>query len=146
MNRTFLCLYNDMFLSLKQVNCYIGKSIAKPLFLLSLFDCITSYKLRENQIKCDDCNLKEKYGEYSKRYLNKTPVVVPYYHLSSSEFYHLVWKKDFTLTLNRHTPSAKYLREHLQYAKLDDELWELLQDDDNREYFRRNIINRYLLK
>ena len=44
------------------------------------------------------------------------------------------------------TPSAKYLREHLQYAKLDDELWKLLQDADNREYFRRNIINRYLSK
>ena len=48
--------------------------------------------------------------------------------------------------LNRHTPSAKYLREHLQYAKLDDELWELLQDAENREYFKQNIMNRYILK
>ena len=42
------------------------------------------------------------------------------------------------------SPSAKYLREHLLYAKLDDDLWELLQDTESREYIKQNIIRRYL--
>ena len=83
MNNILLSLYNDMFLSLKQGNCCVGKSIAKPLFLLSLFDGIALLKMRENQIKSDDFYLKEKYEEYNIHYLNKTPITVPYYHLSS---------------------------------------------------------------
>ena len=40
----------------------------------------------------------------------------------------------------------KYLRENLLYAKFDDELWEILQDAESREYIRRNIITRFLTK
>ncbi len=41
---------------------------------------------------------------------------------------------------------GKYLRENLLYAKLDDELWELLQDAESREYLRESIVKRYLTK
>lgn len=47
---------------------------------------------------------------------------------------------------NSHTPSAAFLREHLDYAKLDDDLWEILQDPINREYLRQVIIAKYLKK
>lgn len=144
MTHILLSTYNDMFLTLKQGNCNMGKSIAKPVYLLSLFDCIASFKLQENKIKFGDADLDERYEKYSSYYLNKTPISVPYFHLSSSSFYHLIWKGDFSHKSSMHTPSAKYLREHLHYAKLDEELWELVQDAGNREYFRRNIIARYL--
>lgn len=68
------------------------------------------------------------------------------YHLGSSEYYHLVWKTNSRPPMNTHTPSEKYLRENLMYAKFDDELWGILQDAESREYIRRNIITRFLTK
>lgn len=41
-------------------------------------------------------------------------------------------------------PSGKILREYLAYAKLDDDLWELLQEENNREYLKNCIIEQYL--
>lgn len=68
----------------------------------------------------------------------------PFFHLSSASFYHLIWKQGAEVLKKFTTPSAKYLREHLLYAKLDDELWELLQDAESREYIKQSIIRRYL--
>ena len=59
-------------------------------------------------------------------------------------FYHLIWRQGLEPPVKTVTPSAKYLRENLLYAKLDDELWDLLQDAENREYLKRSIIERYL--
>lgn len=70
----------------------------------------------------------------------------PFFHLSSAPFYHLIWKQESESPKKSTTPSAKYLRENLLYAKLDDELWELLQDAESREYIKQNIIRRYLTK
>ena len=41
------------------------------------------------------------------------------------------------------TPSAKYLRENVQYASFDNALWDLLQDEETRNYFREVIINHF---
>ena len=64
--------------------------------------------------------------------------------MSSEPFYELVWKEGTRPPILSHTPSAKYLREHLAYAKLDDDLWALLQEAENREYLRQVIIDQYL--
>lgn len=72
--------------------------------------------------------------------------VRPFFHLSSASFYRLIWKQGVEQSNKASTPSAKYLRENLLYAKLDDELWELLQDAENRDYIKQNIIRRYLTK
>jgi hypothetical protein len=37
-----------------------------------------------------------------------------------------------------------YLKENLLYAKLDDDLWNLLQSSKNREYIKERIKERYL--
>lgn len=66
--------------------------------------------------------------------------------LNTAPFYHLVWKEENRPPIKGHTPSAKYLQEHLLYAKLDDELWELLQNAEYREFIRKSIITRFLYK
>ena len=105
-------------------------------------------KLERNQLLWSDINLIDSYNRLMLQYgePNKIPLVVPYYHLSSTQFYHLVWQKENRPPIKGHTPSAKYLRENLLYAKLDDELWELLQDAESREYLRESIVKRYLTK
>lgn len=96
----------------------------------------------------NDNNLKDIYNTFA-RYYNETnlaPIILPYFHLNSSDFYHLIWREENRPPYNGKTPSEKYLRENLLYAKLDDELWEILQDAESREYIRRNIITRFLTK
>ncbi|MFA6831593.1 MAG: hypothetical protein WCR36_04925 [Bacteroidaceae bacterium] len=143
-----LNLYSDYILSIKRGNGIHGKSKAKPLFVLSIIECISLNALTTNQIKWDDKNLNNWYKRLNTKYdkSNKSSMIMPFYHISSSSFYHFIWKNKERPPIGGHTPSAKYLRENLLYAKLDDELWELLQDSDNREYLRTKIIKNYLTK
>lgn len=141
-------MYNDLLLSIKQGNGTNGKSIAKPVLMLSVLEAISSLELRQNHILWNDETLKNTYNDYMAQYApqNMSPIIVPFYHLASAPFYHLIWATESRPPIKGHTPSGKYLRENLIYAKLDDELWDLLQDPDNREYLKQNIINRYLTK
>lgn len=141
-------IYNDLLLSIKQGNGVNGKSIAKPILILSIIEAVSKSELQHNRILWNEEVLKKSYNDYMEKYdlHNMSPIIVPYYHLASSEFYHLVWKSESRPPIKGHTPSGKYLREHLLYAKLDDELWDLLQDADSRNYLKQNIINRYLTK
>ncbi len=141
-----LNLYCDYILSIKRGNGIHGKSRAKPLLVLSIIECISLNLLKQNQIKWDDSCLIYLYNQRSNEYddSNKLSIIVPYYHITSSPFYHLIWKRKERLAISGHTPSDKYLRENLLYAKLDDELWNLLQDAENKEILKHKIINNYL--
>lgn len=148
MNSFTVNLYNDLILSIKCGNGVSGKSIANPLFILSILECIALGNLDENKILFNDYRLKDTYYAFARYYkeIKLTPIILPYYHLNSSEFYHLVWREKNRPAYNGKTPSEKYLKEYLMYAKLDDDLWEILQDVESREYIRKNIIIRFFTK
>lgn len=143
-----LSLYNDLILSIKLGRGVDGFSNAKPIFLLTILEGIALRQFECNKIIWNDKFLQKTYDAYMRYYneQNKTPLVLPYYHLNTAPFYHLVWKEEIRPPIKGHTPSAKYLQEHLLYAKLDDELWELLQNVEYREYIRKSIITRFLYK
>lgn len=136
-----------MFLAIKRGNGIAGRSNAKPLFLLSVIECISLHKLNENKIMWDDEEIEKSYHAFAGYYEqdNKSSIIVPYYHLSTAPFFHLVWIDEKNRPpMNRKTPSEKYLRENLVCAYFDDELWKLLNDAECREFLRRNIIERFL--
>ena len=149
--KALLVTYTDMILSLVLGNYRGNISLSKPLYLLSLIECVSYGKLCSNKINFDDVYLQQMFiSKYEKVYGERTcclsTFLKPFYHLASSPFYHLIWKCGSESPSMSYSPSAKYLREHLLYAKLDDELWELLQDAESREYIKDNIIRRYLNK
>ena len=149
--KALLASYTDMILSLTLGNYRGGISLSKPLYLLSLIECVKSDKLCCNKFGLEDVCLQQMFiSQYEKAYGEKTcslsTFLKPFYHLASSPFYHLTWKCGFEPPSMSSSPSAKYLREHLLYAKLDDELWNILQDAESREYIKQNIIRRYLKK
>ena len=74
-------------------------------------------------------------------YSATTPYQYPLYFLENEDFYHLKWKDNKVVT---HTPSAKLIRENVKYAYLDNALWDLLQEKEMRDHFRRIIENHYL--
>ena len=108
--------------------------------------------MTENEIMISNEFIRKRFGQLyeqvngNKKGYEVSFFVRPFFHLSSASFYHLIWKQGVELSKMASTPSAKYLRENLLYAKLDDELWELLQDAENRNYIKQNIISRYLTK
>lgn len=127
-------------------------SVSKPLYILSIIKAIESKELTENKIFPTDKLIRNLFGQlYEQVNNNKKGYLAdffnrPFFHLSNAPFYHLIWKDESKIPNFSSTPSGKYLREHLLYAKLDDELWDLLQDADSRNYLKQNIINRYLTK
>ncbi len=146
---SYLAIYTDMLLSLQLGNYRGIVSLSKPLYVLAIIASIKS--IENNRIYIDNLVIERQFKKLYQRFqgdfaYTRAAYIAPFFHLASSEFYHLMWNDKVEPPSMSSTPSAKYLREHLQYAKLDDKLWELLQDTDNREYFRRNIINRYLSK
>lgn len=88
MNRILLDFCNIIFLSLKQRNFCVEKSITGHLSHFRYLTVPFHLNRVKNQRKCDFF-LKEKHEEQSRHYLNKSPVTVPLYPMSSSGFYHL---------------------------------------------------------
>lgn len=116
---------------------------AKPIFCLALIDWSgTSLK---NEIEWNNQIIFSNYESIVNSFgeTPKTPIWKPFYYLSSEPFYSLIWKTTLPDNIGK-LISAKFLRENLLYARLDDELWELLQDPSNREYLKNAIINQYL--
>lgn len=144
--------YADMILSVNTGTIKGSVSVSKPLYILSVINAIESKALTENKIQPTNKFIRDEFGKlYEQVHNNRKGFMVdffnrPFFHLGSSPFYHLIWKEGVEAPKSANTPSGKYLRENLLYAKLDDELWDLLQDADSREYLKQNIINRYLTK
>lgn len=64
--------------------------------------------------------------------------------LQTEPFYQVIWKDENKIIRAAESPSVKQIKEYIIGMKLDDELWELLQDPGNREYLRNCIIKHYL--
>lgn len=67
-----------------------------------------------------------------------TSPIYPYYYLKGEEFYYLIGSH------YPKTPSAKFLRENVEYASLDDDLWQLLQDEGARNEIKEAIISYFI--
>ena len=137
-------MYRQMFLSLRRGNTKGVYSNAKPIFLVSLLDYIAS-GVDSNQISWDDKSFENIYISNFNGYSTSvpTPFWKPFYYMSSEPFYQLIWKETPNDNVLKH-PSGKTLNDFLKFAKLDDQLWILLQDKENREYLKDSIITYYL--
>lgn len=137
--------YKSIVLSIHRGIAFGSPSNAKPLLLLAIIKGI-----EEGQIIGNKIEFNEKIGHDYKmlcKSLEPTrkaaPIFKPFYHSAREEYYNLKWKDGVTPTHKWHTPSAKFLREHLDFAYLDDNLWEILQEQDARKAFKESIITKY---
>jgi len=133
-------MYRDILLSINR-GTYQGRPInAKPLLLLAIFDAIECKKIANNKIFFDP--MESVYSEVSKEQgAKKTPLFKPYYYLQFDQVLHLHWK---TKPYDEKHPSTKFIRDNIDYAYLDNALWDLLQDKETRDYFRKTIEDYYL--
>ncbi len=139
-------MYRIMLLQIKRSTVRGGVIInAKPVFLLTLIDLIEEGKVRNNEFFFDD-NLKTKYEDVHKELLpdaKLTPCYRPYYHLVQDGFWIVKWKNG---VLDPHGLTERRLRENAVYAKLDNVLWDVLQEKEVRDYYREVIKDFFLTK
>lgn len=121
-------------------------SNAKPLFLLTIIKGIEDGSLLGNRIPYSK-ELALSYKFLCQKYepnIVVTPFFKPYYHSTKDGFYNIKWRTITEPPHKWHTPSGKFLAENVDYAYLDDTLWEQLQDKEIREEYKEAIITHYL--
>lgn len=135
-------LYQTYLDAFKSLHCQIvgGKANpAKALIVLSMLDLISEGKDYQNKVRRED--IEKQYIINQQKYGVSTPYQYPLYFMENELFYHLKWKIE---RIKTHTPSAKLVRENVEYAYFDDALYELLQDKSTISEFRTVIENYYL--
>ena len=136
--------YKTAILQLKRGNYNGHVSNAKTYYLLSILERIDKGLLVDNKIKFDD-ESKKFYEIQCLAYKDVvTPFVKPYFHLSSSLFYHIKWTKGTKVESYAKTPSGKFLKEKSDYAYLDDSFWELLKGAEYRKEIKQLIVKTFL--
>ncbi|MBQ7635290.1 MAG: hypothetical protein IJS89_06950 [Bacteroidaceae bacterium] len=131
--------YKNLLHTMKVAKAKGKINLAKPIFMLSILQGIQYGTIIDNHITLSE-SLINTYKAFFNKY-NQTSLtshIYPYYYLKSEEFYHLVGDCD------RKNPTSKYLREHVEYAYLDEELWELLQDEGARNEIKDAIVNFFI--
>lgn len=108
-----------------------GQAYYKPILLLSVIDLITQEKIQDNQILVSD-DLIDTFNKYwrilSSDSSYKGGLHYPFFHLQSEGFWHL----KFTDNFNGLQPkTTNKLKEAVEYARLDPELFELLTDNNS---------------
>ena len=134
-------LYENMLLSLKRNSKNGIASVAKPVYVLSIFEGIKTNMILDNKLYSKD--LIPIYTKICKQEgIDKIPFFYyPYCYLRSDGFYNFRWKGPQIKIIS---PSAKFIRDHIDYAYLDNALWDLLQDAEIRKEYKELIENYYL--
>lgn len=119
-------------------------SNAKPLFVLSLIKLIELGYWEKNEIYYDDYNLKDIFDKMCNEY-NEPQMLFryPFFHLTTESFYNISWKPNVKKPRASESPSSKFLKDNINFAYLDSELWDLLQIRENREILKKAILDKY---
>jgi putative restriction endonuclease len=116
---------------------------AKPIFLVALFEYIERGFAHNNKILFDS-ELKKCYENHYSLYepeKQATPFCKPFFYLQSDGYWQLTWNNN----IEKIIVSAKFLRENVKYASLDNALWDLLQNAEARNILREAVINYFLI-
>lgn len=136
--------YRDLIIFTQRGN-YRGRiSNAKPIFVISLIDAIEKKIFVDNRLLWGNSEFEEIYYKHSKAYHNRTRIILPFFHLDTSEYFHVKWRQKYQGL--SHTPSIKFMKDNVEYAYLDNALWDLLQDKDIRELMKSEIIRFFKLE
>ncbi|MEQ8999963.1 MAG: HNH endonuclease [Coleofasciculus sp. B1-GNL1-01] len=135
--RRTLAFYCDCF---PKINVYKnkqrgGKALNQPVLLLSVIDLIAQGLIQDNKISISD-ELIDTFQKYwnllNAEAFKNSDFALPFFHLKNSEgrFWHL----QFSAAYDGGRPQTiNTLRRDVDYAYLDDQLFELIQDQNHRQ-------------
>ncbi|QIR41772.1 HNH endonuclease (plasmid) [Tolypothrix sp. PCC 7910] len=140
-----LAYYLNKFANLR-VSRSSGVAPNKPILLLSIIELISQNEIRQNQIPLS----AELIATFLKLWSHLEParkpdIGLPFYHLTSDGFWHYQMKLGFEALIAAkvkiRTPST--IRQTVEYAYLDGELWEILQNTQDRTVLTHVLIDSW---
>jgi putative restriction endonuclease len=118
----------------------------KPILLLSVIDLLAQARLTANLIEITP-ELGELFASYWSKILpeRRGYLALPFFHLRSSGFWHLVPKpgQEGVLQASHQVDTLRQLDNLILGARLDDELFQLLQAAEARDALRTALIQTY---
>ena len=119
----------------------------KPILLLCVLDLFDSGEISSNLVEISD-DLVELFGRYWERVLPFTRpgnLALPFFHLQGDGFWHLLLRNEGTL-LGSQITSLTRLREEIVGARMDEDLYDLIRLEENRDRLRSVLIETYFLR
>ena len=118
----------------------------KPILLLSVIEMVSTRQITCNQIPFN----AELIATFLKLWSHLEPVRkpdigLPFYHLTSDRFWHYKMKPGFEGLIKAKVKirTSSTIRETVEYAYLDDELWELLENERDRTVLTQALISAW---
>lgn len=138
--------YLQLFANLRIDRSHGRPAPHKPILLLSIIELIERRIILANEIELTPEIVSTFMNYWNALYPGQKGIVaLPFFHLKSDGFWHLLpnagYEKSFKLI--RHIKSSYQIRDMIKYAYLDNELFELLFLDKNRNMFRQALIKAY---
>jgi putative restriction endonuclease len=117
----------------------------KALLLLSIMDLIAQGEITTNfvELKADLIDTFDLYWLKVMGQDKEGSIVLPFYHMKSEGFWHLVAVSGKEQALNSPIRSLTKMRQYVLGATLDDELYTLLTDPQSRDTLRRVLFETY---
>ena len=138
--------YTERIMSIRQAKIQGEVIVAKPVLMLVLIDGIESGVFTNNRFVLNEW-LEEHYMKLMLQYARHsqfdkpTDINNPFWHLSTDGFWHLQLKTKKEMST---TPSKAWLKENVNYACFDDDLWVMLQNKEWHTRLRDFIVEHKL--
>ncbi|BDI15088.1 hypothetical protein ANSO36C_08900 [Nostoc cf. commune SO-36] len=123
-----------------------GDALNKPILLLSIIDLITQHLITDNRITISD-ELIDTFKKYWQVLASSTfkgsDFALPFFHLKNDngKFWHLRYSSGYDGGRPQTIPK---LKEDVDYAYLDDELFNLIQDEISRQILIDALVSAWL--
>lgn len=141
-----LSYYSRLFTRLRVDRAH-GVAPHKPILVLSVIELIVQEKIKQNQIYLTPELISTflKYWGYFGSDHHRADISLPFFHLTSDKFWHLVPNPGYEAVIaSKNRPrSLEALRNAVKYAYIDDALFELLKDPLSRSSLITILIQKW---
>jgi len=115
----------------------------KPILLLCVLDLFDSGEIPSNFVEISD-DLVELFGKYVERvlpFIRPGSLALPFFHLQGDGFWHLLSRHE-SISLGTQITSLTRLKEEIAGARLDEDLYDLIRSEENRDRLRsvKNVL------
>lgn len=140
--------YKKLFTILNVSRNGENKAPHKPILLITVLELIQSGFIKNNEIQYTNLFVSEFKANWKSLVSIDVPYtpqpLTPFKHMSGEPFWHLVSSRNEDIQ-NWHGQLSKNLIEEYDiFAKFDDELFELAQDENSNKALRQVLIEKYL--
>lgn len=127
----------------------LNRSIGHPsphkvCLLLAIIDLIEVGHKNQFILSDDLINRFSNYFDKFKQGRDSNDIAKPYYHLSNDGIWHFKLSDPESFTIlesKKRSPSQKQINKFIEYAYLDEELYLLLQSEDERPFLREQVLD-----